>query len=201
MGHFMTLEVHPLCTRALLVVAALFLCLPPAAAQDAGHGAAEQRSIEEKVQSALSAAPAAISDEAAVWDWPSEDGQQPPVLQDGTNGWTCFPARSTTPGNDPMCHDDVFLKWAMAFMREEAPNLDRIGLSYMLQGGGEVDENGTQTVGPHLMMAFPDLELLNAFPAAKHSNDPFVAYDDTPYALLIMPVASGGEALRLAEVE
>jgi len=191
--------VQPLHTRVFIILTSLLLCLRPAAAQDTGHGASEQRSLEEKIQNALSAAPAAISDEAAVWDWPREAGQQPPVLREGANGWTCFPARNATPGNDPMCHDEAFLVWAMAFMQEEAPNLDRIGLSYMLQGGGEVDENGRQSVGPHLMMAFPELNMLDAYPAAKHSDDPFVAYADTPYALLIMPVASGGEILRLGE--
>lgn len=95
-----------------------------------------------------------------------------------------------------MCHDRVFLQWALAFLNDEPPQLEEVGLSYMLQGGGEVDENGKQTTGPHVMMAFPDLSLLDAFPEATHGDEPFVSYADTPYALLIMPVAAGGEEIK-----
>jgi len=196
-----SLTAYSLYARIPVILTGLFLCLQPALAQDAHEGASDNRSIEEKVQNALSAAPEHIAGAAAVWDWPAEAGGELPVLREGTNGWTCFPSRTHTPGNDPMCHDEAFLEWAMAFMQEEEPDLERVGLSYMLQGGGEVDEGGRQTVGPHVMIALPDLMHAKGIQRAEHADGPFVSYGDTPYALVIMPVAAAGETLRLARGE
>jgi len=196
-----SLAVNLLCARIPAILTGLFLCLQPALAQDTHQGASDDRSVEEKIQNALSAAPEHIAGAAAVWDWSTEAGGEMPVLRQGTNGWTCFPSRTHTPGNDPMCHDAAFLEWATAFMQEEVPDLERVGLSYMLQGGGEVDEAGQQTVGPHVMIALPDLMHADGIQRAEHADGPFVSYGDTPYALVIMPVAAAGETLQLANGE
>jgi len=197
----LSLVMNLLCARIPTLLTGLFLCLQPALAQDTHEGASDNRSVEEKIQNALSAAPEHIAGAAAVWDWPSEVGGEIPVLREGTNGWTCFPSRAHTPGNDPMCHDEAFLKWAMAFMHEAEPDLERVGLSYMLQGGGEVDEAGQQTVGPHVMIALPDVVHADGIQRAEHADGPFVAYGDTPYELVIMPVAAAGDTLQLANGE
>jgi hypothetical protein len=96
-----------------------------------------------------------------------------------------------------MCHDEAFMEWTMAFLRQEAPSLTRVGLSYMLQGSGELGADGKQTVGPHVMMALPTLEDGAGIPKAKHSDAPYIAYGGSPYALVIVPVAAAGERLQL----
>ncbi len=57
-----------------------------------------ESSAEEKIASALSAAPDIVSSGAMVLDWPAADGEDPGLLREGDNGWTCFPDRFFTPG-------------------------------------------------------------------------------------------------------
>src|SRR5262245_15080754 len=45
----------------------------------------------QKIANAMTAAPASISEKAAVLDWPGDDGGQPMTLRAGTNGWSCLP--------------------------------------------------------------------------------------------------------------
>jgi hypothetical protein len=207
----------PLVLSALGVALTGALLISPPATAQSGDGPSSSPSVDasadpasptwsdaEKIENALSAAPASIAGEAAVWDWPAEAGETPPVLREGRNGWTCFPSRINTPGNDPMCHDEAFLAWALAFLAEEEPSLERVGLSYMLQGGGLLGENGQQTVGPHVMIALPDLADARGIPHVHHDEQspllakPFISYGDTPYALVIMPLAPGGQRLTIS---
>jgi hypothetical protein len=60
---------------------------------------------ETKIENALSAAPAAIAEGAAVVDWELNQ------LREGTNGWTCMPDPPQLPGNAPMCLDEQWVKW------------------------------------------------------------------------------------------
>ena len=52
---------------------------------------------EEKIENALSAAPASLSRHAKVMDW---DGK---VLRKGSNGYTCLPDIPDNGANDPWC--------------------------------------------------------------------------------------------------
>src|SRR5262245_40271554 len=61
----------------------------------------------DKIKSAMSAAPAAISANATVMDMGTMK-----ELKKGTNGWTCIPDMPHTPGADPMCLDANGLMWA-----------------------------------------------------------------------------------------
>jgi len=56
-------------------------------------------------------------------------------------------------------------------------------------------------VGPHVMIALPDLVHADGIQRAEHADGPFVAYGDTPYELVIMPVAAAGDTLQLANGE
>jgi hypothetical protein len=42
----------------------------------------------QKIANAMTAAPSTISAQATILDWPAKEGDQPPVLRAGTNGWT-----------------------------------------------------------------------------------------------------------------
>jgi hypothetical protein len=59
------------------------------------------------------------------------------------------------------------MKWMMAMRTGKKPNIDRIGISYMLQGepGADVQDLNAKTppagkdwyyVGPHIMLVLPD---------------------------------------------
>jgi len=56
------------------------------------------------------------------------------VLRQGTNGWTCMPDVPGRPQHDPMCADETMMKWLMATLSGKKPDIDRVGLSYMLMG-------------------------------------------------------------------
>src|SRR5262249_56382457 len=81
------------------------------------------RSKEWKIQNAMSAALRAISKDATIMDWPAKEGEAPTVLRKGTNAWTCLPDDPSTPGNDPMCLDKMWMEWAQAWMTKKAPNI------------------------------------------------------------------------------
>ena len=56
------------------------------------------------------------------------------VLRKGNNGWTCMPDVPGRPQHDPMCVDETMMQWLMATLAGKKPNIDRVGLSYMLMG-------------------------------------------------------------------
>src|SRR4029077_14992310 len=121
----------------------LALALVPTGAQEAGAARAPgaERTVAWKIENALSAGPKVIADRATVMDWPAAPGQKMRVLREGTNGWMCMPGRPWEPRPDPMCVDEAMMKWIMAKQAHREPNIDRIGLAYMLQGEARADPN------------------------------------------------------------
>src|SRR5580658_10340515 len=127
-------------------------------------------SDEWKIANALSAGPATITRHAAVTDWPPnpKDGMsQGRVIRKGTNGWTCMPDIPGRPQHDPMCVDETMMKWLMATEAGTKPDIDRVGLSYMLMGEAREGQGATPAkdpsqvkewfyVGPHIMIVLPD---------------------------------------------
>src|SRR5467141_5049906 len=112
--------------------------LPPGTFTTSAH------SDEWKIANALSAGPAFITEHAAVSDWPAnpKDGMSHGrVLRQGSNGWTCMPDLPGRPQHDPMCGDKTMMKWLKAVMAGEKPNIDRVGLSYMLMGEARQGQN------------------------------------------------------------
>jgi hypothetical protein len=121
-----------------------------------------------KIENALSAGPKFITDHATVVDWPSaqDNEHKMRVLREGSNGWSCMSEGDGLvdhgdrlvfdhgkPRHNPMCADQTMMKWMMAIMAGRKPNIDRIGISYMLQGEGGAD---VRYAGPHVMFALPD---------------------------------------------
>lgn len=149
---------------------------------------------DDKIASALSAAPEAIGDAATVMAW---DGSE---LRSGSNGWTCFPDVPGTPGDDPMCLDGEWVKWAEAWQGRTEPEITRLGLAYMLAGGTDASntdpyatepEGGEAWVrsGPHVMVIVPDLSALEGITTDPENGGPWVMWKGTPYAHIMMPVA------------
>ncbi|MGH7555189.1 MAG: hypothetical protein ACREMQ_19475 [Longimicrobiales bacterium] len=163
---------------------------------------------EFKIQQALSASPEALAQAAAVMDWPATEGGQFTELRAGTNGWACFPntpANTGASGNDAMCLDKEFQTWAAAWTSKTAPKLTGVGFGYMLHGDigasatdpfatAATADNQWVVSGPHVMVVVPDPKQLDGLPGDANSGGPWVMWKGTPYAHVMMPVATPGAA-------
>jgi hypothetical protein len=154
------------------------------------------------IQSAMSAAPAAIAKDATIVTM-GADGKTK-VLRAGTDGFTCMPDDPTTPGPDPMCMDANSLEFIMAYAAHKAPPSDKIGFMYMLAGGtdasntdpyakGPAPGNHWVKTGPHIMIVgAPVKSMMAGYPTAADpdTSKPYVMWAGTPYQHLMIPVAS-----------
>ena len=166
------------------------------AAQPAGPA---KGTPEWKIQNAMSAAPAAIASAATVVEF-AADGKMT-ELRHGTNGWTCIPDLAESPGNDPMCVDGEFWKWAGAWMNKTRPTITSFGVAYMLQGGSDASntdpfkhapDSGQTWVdtGPHVMVVVPNVNTLKGLPTDYNNGGPYIMWQNTPYAHVMVPVAA-----------
>ena len=149
---------------------------------------ADQR--EELIAKARSAAPAIVSANATVM-------YRGEVLAKGTNGWTCMP--ETLPDDDaPMCNDAVWMGLMSAMSAGKDYEVEKVGISYMLQGDAGVSNsdpahpqgaNAPDFIkeGAHVMIAVPRA-LLEGISDDPHSGGPYVMWKDTPYAHIMVPL-------------
>jgi hypothetical protein len=102
------------------------------------------------------------------------------------------------------------MKWMMAMMAGKKPNVDRIGISYMLQGeaGSDVQDLNAKTpppgkdwyyAGPHVMLALPDgdQDALKDVGQDTSSGTPYVRGPNSLSPLLVIPVAKSDEEIVL----
>jgi hypothetical protein len=160
---------------------------------------------EGKIQNAMSAAPDSVSSGATIMDWPATEGGKFVQLRAGKNGWVCYPstpAATGAVGQDPMCLDPEFQKWAGAWMTKGAPKLSGVGVAYMLKGdrGASITDPFAKTAeaaknaqdwvvaGPHIMVTTPNTASLNALPGVPTGGTPWVMWKGTPYAHIMVPV-------------
>jgi hypothetical protein len=152
---------------------------------------------EWKVANAMSAAPDAIARGAVVMDFGAEGKLT--ELRAGTNGWTCLPDNPETPGNDPMCVDQNFMAWVTGWLGRTPPQIKAVGFGYMLQGGTDASntdpfkmkpDSGEAWVdtGPHVMMVVPNVAALAGLPTDHESGHPYIMWQGTPYAHVMLPV-------------
>jgi hypothetical protein len=173
-------------------------------------------SDEWKIANALSAAPAVIAEHATVVDWPAnpmrDEMSHARVLRQGNNGWTCMPDVPGRPQHDPMCMDETMMQWFDAILAGKKPNIDRVGLSYMLMGEARQGQGAVPAkdpaqvkewfyVGPHVMIVLPDTakDALRGINQDLSNNLPYVARlrssaDATPY--WVIPVAKFGDRIK-----
>jgi len=156
----------------------------------------QETDVDAAIQSAASAAPASISDGARVIDWSMNE------LRAGSNGWTCLPDRTDTEGADPWCVNEPWLNFLHAYMTQAEPSYSEIGIAYMLQGDSPVSNTDPYATGPtdgddwvtgvgaHLMLIVPDLSLLEGMTTDHRNGGPWVMWAGTPYAHLMIPIAS-----------
>jgi hypothetical protein len=178
---------------SVTAVSSLFSQSPSSKAASKVGPVTPPSSDAEKIASARSAAPAAVSDDATVMDMTTMK-----VLKQGTNGWTCLPD-GPSPGVDPMCLDKNGLEWASAWMNHKDPPKDKMAVGYMLMGGSDASNTdpfadkpagGGQWVdtGPHLMVLNIG-DRFEGYPtSAANTKVPYVMFPNTPYAHLMIPV-------------
>src|SRR6266853_4471713 len=100
------------------------------------------------------------------------------------------------------------MKWMVAVMAGKKPNIDRIGISYMLRGeaGADVQDLNAKTppegkdwyyAGPHVMLVLPDSDK-DALKDVGQDTSSGVAYvrgPSSPSPLLVIPLAKPDEEI------
>ncbi|MBI4501382.1 MAG: hypothetical protein HY700_09495 [Gemmatimonadetes bacterium] len=183
---------------ALLLIATLVACqqTPPKEAAKAAPAGPAPGTPEWKIQTAMSAGPAAISSNATIAEL-TPDGKMN-TLREGTNGWMCMPDEPSTPMTDPGCFDKVWQEMFGAYMAKKPFKTQTAGLSYMLKGGQAASntdpfkmapDSGQQwlTGGPHVMLIVPDPAQLKNVPT-EPGGAPWVMWKGTPYVHVMVPV-------------
>ena len=156
--------------------------------------AADAETTADKIKRAKTAAPPDVTDNATFLDL---DGT---LLQQGTNGWVCFPGIPLIPGDThPMCNDAVWMKWMEAISSGGTFSTDVIGVSYMLAGDAMVNNADPMATdhndggvwvqeGPHLMILFPDKNMVAGLPTDPYAGGPYVMWSDTPLWHVMVPI-------------
>ncbi len=167
----------------------------------AAQSTAQQGNTRSEIERALSAAPPQIAEKAAVVSM--DDNGQTKELRKGENGWTCLPHDPATPVGHPLCLDKNGWEWMQAAMTGHAPDPDKIGYSYMLQGGttwSNTDVSATKLpsgqkdfirIPPHFMILNARIANSSGYPSGEANPDthkPFVMYGGTPHAVLMIPL-------------
>lgn len=168
---------------------------------DAENGTDGQATVKAEdqtpLQSAISAGPADVTDNATVID---ADGN---VVREGTNGWTCI---AETPGMGPMCNDETWMAALGALQAGKPFPTGDFGVSYMLAGEGDapgvsnLDPAATEPTadnmwikdGPHMMLILPDPSVYEGM-SNDVSQPVYVMWKGTPYAHLMVRIASPEE--------
>ena len=101
-----------------------------------------------EIKNALSAGPDFVTNKATVMDWPKPGEQHGTILRSGRSARTCMPDRAGKSAHDPMCADETMMKWMQATLAGRKPNIDRVGISYMLQGEAGAGQNNLSVKTP-----------------------------------------------------
>ena len=159
--------------------------------------AEEMGDISAEMQSAMSAAPASIALNATIMGNPEKAGDPKVVLQEGTNGWVCYPDRAVSPRDDPMCSDAIMDAGFASGATRDVPGP---GLGYMLAGGSDESNTDPMASGPaegeewvttpsHLMLMLPGGFDADYFSTDHTSGYPYIMFAGTDFEHLMIPVA------------
>jgi hypothetical protein len=176
---------------AMLLVLGVAGYTPPAGAQEPG--------VQDKIESAMSAAPIAIARDATILDYPAQAGQPFIELRQGTNGWTCYPDRPGSPGNDPQCLDETWRRWLEAFASGGVPYVTTPGFAYKLQGGSEASSTTPYALEPlqgeawvatppQVMLLLPGWLDTTLFSTEPRPDQPYIMWAGRAFEHLVIPI-------------
>jgi hypothetical protein len=149
---------------------------------------------EAKIARAITAAPSDITNEATIMD---VDGT---ILRAGTNGWVCLPGVGLISGDQhPMCNDPVWMKWMAAAASGSVFTTDVIGVAYMMAGDPMMNNDNPMATDPndggvwrqegaHIMMLFPDMDVVADLPRNPFAGGPYIMWGGTPMEHVILPM-------------
>jgi hypothetical protein len=175
--------------RRIILISLVLSSVLPAA----GSAQNETASVDSRIRSAQSAAPASVADHATVADF---DGT---ILREGANGWVCMPDMPDVPNNSPMCLDATWREVIDAWQNRREPRFTGIGISYMLQGdmpvsntdpfaeGPSTENQWIQLGEPHIMVVVSDHGMLEGMSVEPANGGPWVMWKGTPYAHIMVP--------------
>lgn len=168
----------------------------PATGAKAGPSSAADKKM---IASAMRAAPKKVSAAATIVAMNADGTMR--TLREGTNGFTCIPDNTATPGPDPMCMDKAAFEWAGAWMGHKTPASGKIGFMYMLSGGTDASNTdpyaqkpGADThwikTGPHVMIVGAESSFYDMYPKSADPDTaaPYVMWPGTPYQHLMIPI-------------
>lgn len=110
------------------------------------------------------------------------------ILRSGTNRWVCIPGVGLIPGDKhPMCNDPVWMKWMAAMASGTEFTTDVIGVAYMMAGDPLLNVNNPMATDPndggvwrqegaHVMLLFPDMDVLADLPPGSVAGGPYVMW-------------------------
>ncbi|SEN03453.1 hypothetical protein SAMN04488077_11137 [Roseovarius tolerans] len=159
-----------------------------------GATVSNAETTEAKIARAISAAPSDITNEATIMD---VDGT---ILRSGINRWVCIPGVGLIPGDKhPMCNDPVWMKWMAAMALGTEFTTDVIGVAYMMAGDPWLNVDNPMATDPndggvwrqegaHVMLLFPDMDVLADLPPGPVAGGPYVMWGGTPMEHVILPI-------------
>lgn len=151
--------------------------------------------VDSPLADALGAADKAMQQGVRVMSWEGE------TLKQGDSAYTCMPTPPQfAAGRTPMCFDEVWMAWGDAWQNRKPFSAERLGISYMLAGDegasnidpfadGPTDDNQWVVEGPHMMIVVPDQTMLAGITRDPDTGGPYVMWDNTDYAHVMVPVA------------
>jgi hypothetical protein len=147
-----------------------------------------------------------------VIDWPKDGMSHGRVLRQRTNGWTCMPDVPGRPQHDPMCVNETMMTWLMATLAGKKPDIDRVGLAYMLLGEARQGQNASTAkdpsqvkewfcVGPYFLVVLPDSakDALRGINQDLSNNQPYTTLLSSAHAatpLWVISVAKSGGRIK-----
>jgi len=173
--------------KILPVAISLLMVIAAARAQ-------KEPSDAEYTRQALSAAPSAVAEGAAVVRMGPEGSMR--TLRAGKNGFTCMVL-----GSDKMCGDANSMEFMHAVMSHGTPP-DKMGVAYMLagdEGASNTDPYATaKTADNHWVQTGPHIMIFGAgvksFGLTEEKDpdpgQPYLMWAGTPYAHAMIPVGS-----------
>ena len=149
---------------------------------------------EGEIESALSAGPASLTENATIMRWNGD------VLREGTNSWTCLPDMPDNGGVDPWCIDGSWQNLLESLMGGSEPTYDKVGIAYMLAGDAPIsnitpagkpeDGDWVEGVKAHLMILVPDHGMFDNISTDPNNGGPWIMWSGTPYAHIMVPIDS-----------